>query len=330
MTEAIQHILIHSSGRSGSNRLLGMLDVHDWTNCRNEPDEHVTSIRDFMQIQATLSQEKRDEAWAEALRIARVSRSKVDPFEQNKAYLRGPAWAVLSQLYRRQRLRRVLGMTSDEWRLSRLVLPDAKAASIVPVLKMKLSPISDWLVSYHRRNTQQTILHIVRHPIAYLKSLFARYISVVYRDDPETNYALTRVKLGDFPSMIGQEDLPESYSVFNDFKAQLLYWRQWNEPIYARFKESARYLLMTYEDVSKDLAAAAQNAFSVCGLTLSAAQAREVSVLKNVLFANPHSISFDTAMAQDAFDAVMQGSPLLPLWQDPTQLTQVPGAIRST
>lgn len=311
----IKHVVIYSSGRSGSNRLLDMFDFHPWTNCRNEVSELDAAIGRLPMVGADLDAlpDSFGELWANAVAQSRLTKSDRDRFDRPKAYLRPAAWQVLSRLYARRRIRRHgLMIKTDEWPISALALHKRDLERILPVLKINGRPA--WFTSASQ-NDLQYLVHTMRHPLGYLNSWYGRFITFRFKQ-PERDYEITKAAIRTYLEGMGVAQLPEAYSEFNTCVAQLYKWRMDNESVFEACKHSKTYLPITYEKISADQAAAARDVFAFAGLELSDAHECQLASMQNTLFRRPHVGKIDPKIAQDASAVALDGLSLWPLWDD--------------
>lgn len=309
----IKHVVIYSSGRSGSNRLLDMFDIHPWTNCRNEVSELDAAIGRLPAVGPDLNAlpEGFGDLWADAVTDSRLTKSDRDRFDRPKAYLRPAAWQVLSRLYARRRIRRHgLMIKTDEWPISSLALQKQDVERILPVLKINNRPA--WFTAAVE-NDAQYLIHTVRHPLRYLNSWYGRFISFRFKQ-PERDYEITKAAIRTYLDEIGAPQLPEAYSEFNTCVAQLYKWRMDNETVFEACKHSKTYLPITYERISADQAAAAREVFAFAGLELSKAHEQQLASMQNTLFARPHAGKIDPKIAEEAAAVALEGLSLWPLW----------------
>ena len=131
----LKHVVVTGSGRSGTNRLLDILDMHGLTLCRSEV--HALD-GDFGKLSVAASQDALpadfSDQWSAAVassigKMSRRDRMKVD----GKSYLNLAARVVVPVL-RKTRLRKVvLAGDPDEWPIPRICM--RPNVTIVPVLK---------------------------------------------------------------------------------------------------------------------------------------------------------------------------------------------------
>lgn len=310
--EALTHVVIFSSGRSGSNRLLDGFDRHGATNCRNEVHVLDTAIGRLPKRADGMPPDETFRAlWAEAVDTSRRSRSVRDRFTEPKSYLVEPLRRIASQAYRRGRLRAVLGIRSDEWPISAPLLR-GDTSKIVPVLKIADHP--EWFLDHHAATPGQFLIHNLRHPLGYLRSWYIRLI-VAGRREPEADYEITRGAIASKAAPPDVAPLPARYSLLNLYKAQLLYWRVQNEPLLTALSGSARYKVVTYEATSRDLQGTMTDLFGFAGLTVGPDLRARLTAMTNTLFARPHTDEIDGEAAGEAMAYALGGSPLMNLWK---------------
>jgi len=277
-----RYVLIPGCGRSGSTWLLRLLDISPCTFCRNEP--LLPSARNGNEppshVIRSTSSGTFASYWDGALRHMASCMGDHDYFrEPHKAYYRPVASHVgLPNLLRRHRTRRLLSLVAPsirgvEWPVPRwLVNIEAFQASL-PIVKSCVPAWGSWVLE-HR--TCAIVIHMVRHPGAFLDSWHRRYLA---SHDParvrNDNFARMKQVLLAEPEWGSYLSNLESMTVE---ELELWYWRYANEIIYEAGQDSDGYLRITYEQLASDPAATTRMIYSRCGLEWN--RATEASVLR--------------------------------------------------
>ncbi|WP_245243000.1 sulfotransferase domain-containing protein [Pararhodobacter sp. SW119] len=308
------YILIAGMGRSGSNRLLDILDTSRRTVCRNEVDEILGSS--FGGIGATLFPEdfgpRQLAALQDAISGAALRRSARDRLDQtDKDYLTGTGRRVLPVLGK-TRVRRLLGPLGlldgqDEWRVPSPLLAESRLPDARLVLKLNGTPA--WAAALAQADPGCRILHNIRAPAAYLQSWYNRFI----RNGVGT--ASFEANFRDVPRILahfGRHDadrLAEPVEA-NLVEVELWRWRYINESLQSLAAHSDRYLLLTYSEIEADLPGSAKRVFDFTELPLDPVEEIRIRSLKNVLFREPHKTSLDAALCDRLVCTVLEDSPL--------------------
>lgn len=311
------YILISGKGRSGSNRLLDILDVSRHTVCRSEVNEISGSA--FFGIGGTLFPDDLQAAQAAMLRKAIAGaverRSERDRLSQtDKGYFKGLSGPVLWGLGK-ARVRRVLSAArlvdgSQEWRLPAPILDRAALSEACVVLKLNSCPA--WATALSEADDSCNILHNLRDPFEYLQSWYNRFIAkgVGARSFQEN--------FDDVPRLLahfGRKDvvrLKEPIEA-NIVEVELWRWRYINETLRALKAHTGQYLLVKYADIETDPVGSARRMFDFAKLPFEAREEARVRALRNDLFAPPHATRLDSEMCQRLIASVLEDSPLLDL-----------------
>lgn len=179
-TAAAPSVLITSSGRSGSNWLLGLFDTAPSTVCRNEPHGIPGSVLHAATWERTPADAAAllDRSWdeeAQRLRRSFWRRDQLPPPE--KSHHR---WPQLSRAAIRatrvdsiRRVMRGLGIGGEAHRFPRPMIRSAELSRSTLVLKV--GPhwwIPEWFL---HREEAPPVVHLVRHPGAVLESYLRRH-----------------------------------------------------------------------------------------------------------------------------------------------------------
>jgi hypothetical protein len=316
----MDHVVIVGHGRSGTNLLLDIADCHPWTLCRNEPNEVLGSRLARLPDgfgSVTDHGGTFPAAWREAVMEARSRRSARDRlWSFTKAYVRSPLHAALvrralepASLRRLRRAARLGG--GDEWALPSAVLRrDAMARSTL-VLKILLQP--HWQTQTHAAEPRQRVAHVVRDPVAFIRSWHARYVLQTV-GDPE---AVFRDNLRQWP-LIGARlgaaaHLPTAYSPEALVRSETLRWRYVNEVLFEGLRGSARYCVFNYRFLVHNRTQAAERMFAFAGLEMDAETRARIGRVENTLFAPRPQGALDEAMVRAVVAEAIHGSPLCDL-----------------
>lgn len=309
--EMRNHIVIYSSGRSGSNRLLDILDQHGRTNCRNEPDADDPEIGNLWSATKTSGlPEDFFEQWANLIENSAVRKGARDRYDylENKMYLRPFLGKLWVELARRGKLRFLLfGKSGNVWPISRMALKKDNSASILPVLKVSGLPM--WFIEPHFAIQNQWIVHNMRSPQEYLNSWYNRFV----RKSGLTDEEMYNLVLESRSWMRRQAGLPEfssPYSFRDLLAVELWGWRFMNETLYEALNGSPRYLPIRYHDVSKDKIAVARRIFDFVGLEFGSRERERIDKMQQTLFTNPHVEKLDQGLVNDVIDEILGDSSL--------------------
>lgn len=303
-------------GRSGTNMVLGVLDFHPDTICRNEVDgvfgTPFTGLGDKMFV----SSEPDDFAdrWAHTITLARNSVGDRDPHAKNKSYLRtnivSKTWhGVMSRRkLRRLILPRVEGRTLEEWRRPAICVDREKFQAALPVFKL-MAPA--WAIRAHAPHPQQKVVHVIRNPHNFLQSWWGRYVGKI-PGGPERVFADNQISVPRILSYFGQQNTsPPDFSTYELVVSELWRWRYLNETMSDALSSSSRYIQVYYEDAIADKAAFADTLFSFAGLAMSNDIRDQISGQRNTLFKPRSQDGLDPALVKDAVAHVLSDSGIL-------------------
>ena len=308
------HVVVFSSGRSGSNRLLDLFDQHERTNCRNEIDSDDPVINAIKGWDAAAeAPEALAARWQDAVRRAALRKGRRDRYDLgHKAWLRpglAPVWAAV---YRRRRLRRPLaGRGGRDWPVPGLVLRADAARSVLPVLKISRPP--EPFLALHGADPGLILVHNLREPRGYLRSWYNRLV-LRAPEGPEGVYATLRARLAPRMAGLGRPPLPEAFSLRALLVAELWQWRLNNEPLAAGLAGAPRYLQVSYDRVSGAPVETARRLYAHAGLDFTAAHAARVEGLRNTLFPRPHRAALAPDLVEAALAEVLEDGPLARLF----------------
>ncbi len=307
--------IVSGNGRSGSNRLLDILDQSPLTVCRNEINEVPSG--DFSGIGGRLFAEDFTIAQRQKLALAtdraRYRRSYKDrPTPVSKVY-NDPDWLSdsLQWALSKNMLRQAMASTGllrnkHEWDVPPFCTNKNVLANSPLVLKLLASPA--WTIHWHNSCPRTRILHNIRNPWDYLNSWFNRFVQSVNTDHFEQ-------KFPDVPRILthfGHDNAErlKDFSTESLVEIETWRWRYINEALHIGLAGSDRTMTVTYNSVNTDPVAAAERIFTFVGLPLDDQIAEKVSGMPNTLFRKKHSSKLDPAMVDPIIEKVLGDSPL--------------------
>ncbi|KPP84152.1 MAG: Sulfotransferase domain [Rhodobacteraceae bacterium HLUCCA08] len=302
----MHHIIIKTSGRSGSHRLHDFLDYHERTNCRSEIARNDTRMgalpqQDWPQdLPGNFT-----ELWVGAMRDSALRHSDRDRMmTEHKAYFRPFPTNLEVRLFRKPRLRRALyGIRGYEWKIPRRWLRPDQVDRIVPVIKGRAI---SWLEATHDALPDQYVVHGLRSPFGYLNSWWNRFVKRDGRG-PEWTYDQVKALAAPILDRNAARPLADAFSLPELIRGRLWLWRELNGRMHASLCHSPRYLLLDYDDVSADPVAAARQIYAHCQLDFDDRHAARITGGKKAVFNNPHSEKLDEAMMRDVAADALDG-----------------------
>ena len=311
------YIMISGNGRSGSNRLLDILDRSAFTACRNEMNgvqggdfwEPVIGAKLFREDLTPARQEKLEYAVSRA----RARRSDADrPPKVAKPHFR-PQWLsdAVHWATSKDKLRAIMGRTplletEQEWNLSSLYTDHAKLAEALLVMKLNGGP--SWTMHLHDTDPNAHIIHNIRDPRAYLNSWYNRFAMQTDLSEFEQHFPDVPRILAHF----GHNDADRLRDLSKEslMEIELWRWRYTNETLHQGLADSERAITVTYADVDADPRAAAEKVYAFAGLEFNDEVAELVQTMRNTLFAKKHAVKLENSLIDDLVDKVLDGSPL--------------------
>ena len=320
MSERSPYFLISGKGRSGSNRLLDILDVSRHSACRSEVNEIPGSA--FFGIGGTLFPQDLQTGQVAALREAVASaaahRSARDRLSQtDKIYLNRLSTPILQGLgsARGRRVLRFARLLEDtrEWRLPALVLDRAALSKTAVVLKLNSCPA--WAAALSEADGNCHIIHNLRDPYEYLQSWYNRFIG------QGVGAASFTANFDDVPRLFahfGRDDAArvKEPTEANIVEVELWRWRYINETLHALDDRTGRYLLVRYADIERDPVGAARRVYDFAKLPFEGREESRIRALRNDLFSKPHATRLDAQMCKRLISLVLEDSPLMTLLRD--------------
>ncbi len=311
----LPHALLFSTGHTGGNRLLDILDQHPWTNCRNEPQRSGSEF-EYLWLDGykSLSKEDFDFRWANLTSKARFEQGAFDRLHaKRKAYLRWvPAW-IWSHIAQRTRLRALFGIKKQIWSIPRVCIRNEHKDKIFPVLKVGGKP--NLVLDQHQTTPNQYVIHALRRPDAYLQSWYNLYVKLQSRPYIDLqNDTLSFLENVLPPSQFAA--LQPDNTLETLIRLELIKVRACHESIFVNFRDSDHHLTITFEEFNRDPLVATQRVFAFLGLDSPERTTTGSAQLKNSLFANPHAEKLDKSILDQAMRDIMGDSPLLSLWPE--------------
>ena len=308
-------VLITGNGRSGSNRLLDILDHSPDTACRNEMNGVVHG--DFGTIGGMLFTDDltpdRKAKLDQAVARAGLRRSDRDrPPQVKKSYFRphiisdAMHWATSKDRVRFALARTPLLAAHDEWDLPGWYTDQTKLAKALGVLKLNAGPA--WTLHLHATHPNARIIHNLRRPHSYLNSWYNRFAKTEGPAHFEKFWS-------DVPRIFahfGRDD----YERLHDFskesvmEIELWRWRYTNETLHQALKGSDRAITITYADIDDDPGAAAEKVYTFAGLPFNAAVSELVQNMRNTLFAKKHTVKLEDTLIDTLVSDVLTDSAL--------------------
>ncbi len=308
-------VLISGNGRSGSNRLLDILDRSSETACRNEMNGVVNGH--FDNIGGMLFAEdmtpERIAKLEHAVAQAGMRRSDRDrPPKARKTYFRphlisdAMHWATSKDRLRFALARTPILAAHNEWDLPGWYTDRTKLRSALSVLKLNAGPA--WTLHLHNTDPEGRIIHNIRHPRDYLNSWYNRFAK-------DQDHAYFETYWSDVPRFFehfgkGDPDYLHDFSKESVMEIELWRWRYTNETLHEGLKGSERAMTITYADIDDDPGAAAQQVYAFAGLPYNDQVAELVQTMRNTLFAKKHTVKLEDDLIDRLVDKVMDGSSL--------------------
>lgn len=318
-------VLISGTGKSGSKRLLRILDLSRVTHCRNEP--YNLSCSPFRKLHSRPEMWVADspddypfaDRWDEAMRWSSIRNGDRDflPPPAKDHLRRSAQYAGLLRIIASRRARKVLGtilpsLRRDEWVLPSWIAERRRLEGAKLIIKVNGAPgVSVWVLS-HRPRCQ--VVHLIRHPAAVLRSWQIRYLAHQDLDEVRSvNIERLRYVAEKCPSWANRfGDLAE----ISVEEAELWYWCYVNECI-AEAGQVGRYVRIRDEDVALEPVSVARRLYSACELSWG----REIERALKGAAANWKRC---TAVWQELFEPgqaevvarILGQTPLAELWED--------------
>ncbi len=305
-------VLVSGNGRSGSNRILDMLDASSETVCRNEP--HAIEGGQFFEFDGRLFEEdlsfekiQRMRQTFENALYRRSQRDRLNFKHKNFINRLGRASSVPMSKARFRNSLHALGVlqSPNEWTLLDRSLKKDLLARAVLVLKLPNAPA--WCCAMAKENPNCLIVHNVRSPVEFLQSWYNRFIKtgVGFSSFEENFEDIPRIL--SFFGRADSERLRETTEE-NVIEANLWRWRYVNEKLLEVSDLPRQYKRVTYRDVGRDPLGTAESLYNFCGLPFDTETRARINSMKNTLFSNPHKFALDQSICNKLADRVLEDS----------------------
>ena len=267
-----RYIIVSGAGKSGSKRILKILDLCPATHCRCESNSLPGSPFAALPTRDILWPEiddRMEAAWDGAVGWAARCVGERDHLPTPpKRHLRPHAQRLqLYRLLKHRRLRTVLSILSPsfrgpEWPVPGwLVDPDALERA---VLVLKTGPVPCWVPWVLKHRPQAAIVDVVRHPGGFLHSFKGRWLSNATGDGlAQENRARLRT-IAQLEPRWG--NCWNGIDRMSGLEAEMWYWRYVYETTYAAGSCSDRYCLVRDEDVIEHPQGVAKRLYDFCGV----------------------------------------------------------------
>lgn len=269
-------VLISSYGKSGSKRLMRILDFSRKTHCRNEPNNLETSP--FKRLLppnggwvVTSDDERRfNLEWEAAVQWESQRIGALDGLRSLRKYHIYPfsQHIGLQRLMRSHKARRALGVImpayqQDEWLMPGWLGSRCKLRNATLAIRLNQVPgLTVWLL---RNRVGTRVMHLIRHPGAILYSWSLRWLQLSDREDVRKKNVHRLAQIGSADSAWAQL-FGDNVDSMSAEEAELWYWRYMNEIIYAAGCNRAQYERVRDEDVVQDPVALGRRLYDACGL----------------------------------------------------------------
>jgi hypothetical protein len=338
MRETMDHtdpVFVAGFGRSGTNWLLNLLDLHEATHCRNEPDVLATSqFKRLPSPERPVAAESEFAAlWDVAVQWACQRYGERDRMpRRHKSYLRDRGIQLgVWRLLEKHKARALLSVTSPSLRQAEWTIPwwlDTTDALSRARHVLKLNDRHCWFAWVMAHRPAARVLHLVRHPGGVLQSWRSRWLA---KNDPQFVRAECLARL----ARISQVS-PAWAARFGELEeldtaaAELWYWRYSTEAMWRSGAQRPGYKRLLYEDLVNDPVTELRDVYAFCGLSWDAGIEREIDPRQELpaersrwyerVSVDPSAASewrARTSAADHALIArVLEGSPLQHWWRE--------------
>lgn len=320
-------VLIHSTGRSGSNILLDSLDLSPHTHSRNEPDYDSSPLaRNFTLRPFREANRNLDHHWDDAVRWMSnrwATKDRHHPRGASKAFYR-PLWASLGLpkfLIEKNRTRRAIGLLYPPFRQEEFTLP---GWILTPgwlertTQVFKVNRATEYQVPWILEN-RPGIKHLflVRHPLGFAQSIFRRF----YTPENEQHYHrlnLETIRTGlDFAETLGLELPDVDVDSLDMFESTIWHWYVFNEITYQVCQNHPSVLTIVFEALLADPATHIQAAYEHCDLDWT--PEIEAAVRETYKSSAHLALSFRESLDEEQqrlTEAMLSQSQIQSLWPD--------------
>lgn len=267
-------IFIFGYGRSGTNWLLNILNLHGDTHCRNEPNKQSTSL--FKHLPLSDGRFESDASfetlWDDAVDWACTHYGERDRMPRSKKnYLYDlPFDLGMWRILEKQKIRLILSplspsLASSEWRLPWWLGPRHALEKARPVLKIVAQ--HNWCQWAVANRSDSHKIHIIRHPGGVMLSWAKRYLAL---NDPDK---VLEANINRLKSVIDFK--PEWGGVIGDLttisvkEAEMWFWRYSTEELFGKGQKDDKYLLTIYEKIIANPLDEVRKIYEFCDLTIN-------------------------------------------------------------
>ena len=267
-------IFIFGYGRSGTNWLLNLMDLHLETHCRNEPNVIRSSPLALLPYSDVSFKPDTsfDKSWDKAIYWAATHFGERDRIPQNrKSFLYSFLFRCgMLELIEKRRIRILLSCISPsliqpEWGLPWWFGPIHALNKAQPILKIAMK--HNWAIWILNNRPDSKIIHIVRHPGGVLQSWRKRYLA---------NRDHAKVLQANVDRLKAIADLhPKWAKYFGDLstisveEAEMWFWRYSTEALNTQGSNRENYRLILYEQIMTNPLEEISRVYKFCGLSLS-------------------------------------------------------------
>lgn len=297
-----QPIIIYSFGRSGSNILLDCLDLSSATHCRNEVHLYPSSPlnQKILQDDNNNIEDRLIEHWDDFVYYTNSRWGYLDrhhPQTLLKDYYKN-FWdklGVTRFLIRKNRTRQLFSFVYKEFEREEYKLPSWLLVSdfeeiAIPVFKT-LIYLEDCLPWIMKKRPDTKIVHLIRYPLGYIKSLYKRLYKNQNADSLHRANRLNLIARLEKAKSIGLDFPLKKTNVEHLNKLEVLVWN-WaiaNQIIYQQGKINDRQtFIITYEQLLISPVETIKSVYDYCGLPWS------IEIENAVCFTFKSSISLAT------------------------------------
>ncbi len=262
-------ILLAGSGRSGTNWLLNLLDLHPDTHCRNEPDAILDSLVRRMAYSHAGPPLELEDVWDEALDEAAMSVGFRDRAPQRaKNHMHAWSFAIgLAQLSYRKGVREAIGpiypsLGRQHWRLPWWVGSRKRLENAIPVFKF--AGPHRWIEWALENRPGAKVVHMVRHPGGVMNSWKTRYLAT---HDPAKVLEENVLRLEEIARFC--PDWAERFGDIRSMKvmeAEVWNWAYATTVLHGLGEGMPAYYCLLYEDLIADQVNQLRRIYEACAL----------------------------------------------------------------
>ncbi len=345
-----RNIFISGNGRSGSNILLDCLDLSQYTHCRNEPHSFNTSpfYQKILQhlyfdptkfnvddIESNILDPNFDlsdslnQHWDSILEHMQYhwsDRDRIIPNGEKKNYINGLFWdtGLFQFLNKKNQLRKKLSVVIPSFKGSEFQFPswffnDSWGKDTVHVFKV-LKTI-EFCYSWLSENYPQTpIIHLIRYPGGFYKSLTSRFFSKYDEQGKKVFETINKIMLSKRLNLAKEKNItfPEvDIDSMNLLECTFWNWLVMNELIYSHYAKKSLIKLVVFENLICDPINEFKSIYDYCGLPWSPIIEEQIGYVFSQ--SAKTALSFRQALStsdQDFIHKTLQYSSLPELWSE--------------